>query len=313
VRVSTIRREAEGVLSVELARCDGGAIAEISAGAHLNLNLPNGLARSYSLLNGPDELESYRIAVFLDPNSRGGSRYVHESLQVGQVLTVSPPANNFPLAEDAPHSVFIAGGIGVTPFCAMAKQLNRTARAWTLVYSAKSRSRAAFVGELELLAAVGKGALHVHFDDEQQGRLLDIASIIEGSPPHAHFYCCGPSSMLENYRIAAAHLPPHRVHYEYFSASKGEGVDTEFTIVLARSGRRLTVPAGMTILDILLDAGIPASFSCQSGFCGTCETKVIAGQPDHRDIMLSDQARAANDRLMICCSRSLSQELVLDL
>lgn len=311
-QVSCIRYEADGIVSLELTP-KGGALPDFSAGSHIDLHLGNGQVRSYSLMNAPGERSLYRIGVFRDPDSKGGSAYIHDLLRVGQVLRVDAPRNNFVLHHDAEQSVFIAGGIGVTPFLAMAGTLNAAGRPWTLYYGCRDRNRAAFLHQLNAFALEGHGRLICHFDDENNGRLLDIAAIIASTTPRAHFYCCGPSGMLTTFRAACEHLHPDHVHFEYFSSDVEIASDGGFDVVLARSGRRIGIPAGSTILDTLAAVGVSVPYSCQQGICGACEVKVLSGTPDHRDMILSDAERASNATMLICCSGSLSDELVLDL
>lgn len=311
-QVRCIRYEADGVVSLELAPREG-SLPDFSPGSHIDLHLEDGLVRSYSLMNAPSERSLYRVGVFRDPESSGGSAYIHDQLRVGQPLRVDTPRNNFALEHDAEQSVFIAGGIGVTPFLAMAAALNAQRRPWTLHYSCRSRSRAAFLHELDALAAEGHGRLICHFDDENDGGLLDIAAIVASAAQGAHFYCCGPAGMLAAYRGACDRVPPNRVHFEYFSWDAEIASEGGFDVVLARSGRRIGIPAGNTILDTLESAGISVPYSCQQGICGACEVKVLSGTPDHRDMLLSDAERASNETMLICCSGAHSDELVLDL
>ncbi|MCP3732128.1 PDR/VanB family oxidoreductase [Sphingomonas sp. MG17] len=311
-QVRGMRREAEEVLSIELTPC-AGTLPEISPGSHIDLHLGNGLVRSYSLMNSPQERDSYRIGVFRDPGSEGGSKYIHDHLRVGQLLRIDPPRNNFALHEGGEHSVFFAGGIGVTPFIAMAAALNARGHAWTLYYSCRNRSRAAFMDTLQRLAVDGGGRVEFHFDDEADGRLLDIRGIVGAVGPDDHLYCCGPSGMLAAYRDICANLPPDRVHFEYFASDAGLASEGGFDVVLAKSGRRINIPPGNTILEALGAAGVTVPYSCQQGICGACEVKVLSGVPDHRDMILSDAERASNETMLICCSGALSDELVIDL
>ena len=311
-QVRCIRHEADDIISLELAPYDG-SLPDFTPGSHIDLHLGNGLIRSYSLTNGPADRSCYQIGVFRDPASTGGSAYIHDRLRVGQLMQIGAPRNNFPLESDASHSVFIAGGIGVTPFLAMAAALNEQGKLWTLYYSARNRARAAFLSTAEELAAMGNGRLVCHFDDDADGALLDLAKIMRSAPPEAHFYCCGPAGMLSAYRNACAEIPGERVHFEYFSADTQLATDGGFDVVLAKSGKRINVPAGNTILDALAAGGVSVPYSCQQGVCGACEVKVLSGTPDHRDMILTDAERASNEIILICCSGSLSEELVLDL
>ncbi len=300
---------AEGIVSVELRAAGGEPLPPFSAGAHIDLYLPGGMVRSYSLVNPQEERHRYVIAVNRDAASRGGSRYVHEQLASGSALSVAPPRNNFPLAEDAAHSLFIAGGIGITPLWCMIQRLEGLGRAWQLVYCARTRRQAAFVEELARLGP----AVTFNFDHEARGRMVDIPALVEAAPPEAHLYCCGPLSMLEAFERAASQRPPAQVHVEYFSAARPKAAEGGFTVVLARSGLSFRVREGKTIIDTLIENGVDAVYSCLEGVCGTCETRVLEGIPDHRDLVLSKEERAANRTMMICCSGSKTDKLVLDL
>lgn len=300
---------AERIVSVELRAVNGEPLPPFTAGAHIDLYLPGGMVRSYSLVNPQEERHRYVIAVNRDAASRGGSRYVHEQLAAGSTLNVAPPRNNFPLAEEAAHSLFIAGGIGITPLWCMIQRLRCLGRSWQLVYCARTRRQAAFAEELARLGS----AVTFHFDYEAGGGLLDIAAVVGAASPETHLYCCGPLSMLEAFERATSRRPPAQVHVEYFSAARPKAADGGFTVVLARSGASFRVREGKTIIDTLIDNGIDAAYSCLEGVCGTCETRVLEGVPDHRDLVLSKQERAANRTMMICCSGSKTDKLVLDL
>lgn len=305
VFVKAIVWEADGVISLDLRPSDGGALPAFTAGAHIDLHLPEGMRRSYSLANDQTETHRYLIAVQRDAASRGGSRFVHDSIRVGQRLTIDPPRNNFALDETGERFVLIAGGIGITPMLCMSRRLAALGRPMSLYYAARTRSRAAFLDDLP--------AAHLHFDDEQGGAVLDIAAIVGGSAEGTHFYCCGPLPMLAAFEGATAHLPPDRVHVEYFMAREPVQAEGGFEVVLARANRTIAVPEKTTILDALLAAGIDAGHSCLEGVCGTCETRVLDGIPDHRDSVLTTRERAANKTIMICCSGAKTPRLVLDL
>lgn len=294
------------ILSYELQPPPGQQLPAFTAGAHVDLTLDNGLVRSYSLVNAPSERHRYTIAVQKDRASRGGSRWIHDNLRPGGVVTVSAPRNNFPLNEAAEKSVFIAGGIGITPILSMTQRLSAIGRDWELYYCARTRAAAAF---LDVLG----GNARLNFDQEPGGRMLDIAALVRSLPAEAHVYCCGPLPMLASFEEATADRPRERVHLEYFQAKEAPAVAGGFTVVLAKSAREVMVPEGKTILDALLDAGMDLPYSCTEGVCGTCETKVLEGIPDHRDLILTREEQAANRSMMICCSGSLSQRLVLDL
>jgi vanillate O-demethylase ferredoxin subunit len=316
VRVQAMRYEAEAVLSLELAPLDGGLLPKFEAGAHIDLNLSERMARSYSIISDPGApSRCYQIGIYYDPNTRGASKYVHDSLRPAQCLTISRPRNTFPLTETATSTVFIAGGIGVTPFIAMSARLNHLGRRWTLYYAARTRRKAAFLDRLEDLLAPGLGTLVTHFDDERQGIFLDVPQFVASAPAGTEFYCCGPSPMMKVFKMACARLPEAQVHLEYFVAdTSSPPVNTDgFTVVLAKSNRSFFVPPGETILNVLMNNNIDVAFSCEQGICGACQTRVLAGQPDHRDQFLSAAEKAQSNTIMVCCSGSLSSELVLDL
>lgn len=309
-----MRWEAEGVYSCELEPLDGIALPDFSAGAHIDLCLPGDMVRSYSLCNTPSERGNYMVAVGLDPSSRGGSKYVHTQLRPGTVLEIRGPRNHFPLDPHAEHSVLVAGGIGVTPIWAMAQELARQGRSWQLFYAARSRARAAFVADIERLAGQCGAQVQLHFDEEA-GQPPDLEAYLAHSRPEAHAYCCGPSPMLTAFEAGALrHLERDRIHVERFKAeaTASQPLDA-FRVELRKSGRMLEVPARSTLLDVLLDAGIDVPYSCMDGICGSCEVRVLDGIPDHRDSVLSNQQKAANDRVMVCCCRAKSELLVLDL
>lgn len=317
VRVRAMAYEAQGIVGLELVPLPPATtLPAFSAGAHIDVHLPTPdgeLVRSYSLLNDPRETHRYRLGINQDAQSRGGSRFVHRALRVGDTLTISAPRNHFPLDEAAPHNVFIAGGIGITPMLSMIARSQAIGTPWTLYYAARTRAHAGFLDVLESETGRAGGQVVFNFDQEPGGKMLDLAAIVAQLPAGAHVYCCGPAPMLEAYEKATASLPAERVHQEYFSAKDAPATDGGFTVELARSHKTLQVPAGKTILDCLIELHAEPPYSCREGVCGTCEVKVLEGTPDHRDMVLSDSERAANDRMMVCCSGAKSPKLVLDL
>jgi vanillate O-demethylase ferredoxin subunit len=313
LRLAAIRWEAEGIHSFELAPPAGGLLPPFTAGAHIDVHLAPGLVRSYSLCNSQDERHRYVIGVNNDRASRGGSRHMHEQLRVGQMLDVSPPRNNFALCEDAPRSVLVAGGIGITPLLAMVRRLTSLQRPWDIHVCARTHSAAAFLGELQKLKtqAGELGRLHLHFDDTAKG-LLDLRELVSKAPPDTHFYCCGPLPMLAAFEQACAGLPAAQMHVEYFSAREAPATAGGVTVECRQSGVTVQVAEGQTILDALLEAGIDVPYSCNEGVCGTCETRVLEGVPDHRDLVLTAQEQASNTVMMVCCSGAKTPKLVLD-
>jgi vanillate O-demethylase ferredoxin subunit len=284
-------------------------VPRFTAGAHVDLHLPNGFVRQYSIANSEDERDRYVLGVKREAAGRGGSRMIHDELRVGTVLQVGAPRNNFQLIETAAHSVLIAGGIGVTPIVSMVARLRSLGRSWELHYAVRRQSEAAFLDELR----AGGGAIHLHVDEEQGG-VLDVARLVGAASKEAHLYCCGPTGMLDAFTAAASARPAPSVHLEYFTASvPSPAVEGGFIVELARSKLQVSIPPGKTILEALRAHGVVVPSSCEQGICGSCETRVLEGKPDHRDLLLSDEEKAANEFMMICCSGSRSAVLVLDL
>jgi vanillate O-demethylase ferredoxin subunit len=310
VRVSAISQETGDISLLELRPVDG-ELPSFSAGSHIDLHLGNGLIRSYSLTNAASERDRYVIGVKKEPLGRGGSRFIHEQVRIGDETTISGPRNNFILCEEAPSSVLIAGGIGITPLVSMAQRLEELERPWQLHYAARSRCSAGFVSRLAQFGS----KVRFYFPTEFQpcAARADIQSIVASASPEAHLYCCGPERMLAAFKTVAAERSPARIHVEHFANAEGVDKVGEFEVVLAKSGRTVSVPSGKSILDTLLELGIDAPYSCMEGVCSSCETRVLSGIPDHRDLILSSEEHAANDRMMICCSRSKSSTLVLEL
>ncbi|MDB5531100.1 MAG: Vanillate O-demethylase ferredoxin subunit [Devosia sp.] len=311
LRVSAIELVADTVRAIELVSADGAPLPPFTAGAHINLKLPGELSRSYSLTNGPETLDRYAIAVNRDPNSRGGSAYIAETLKVGDVLPVDPPHNTFPLVEDAELNAFFAGGIGITPILSMIRRLEALGRPWKLFYGARSRSTAAFVDELEALEASSPGRVLLHFDSEA-GKVMPLLKLASGIPKAAHIYCCGPGRMIETFKASAGWRPSDNVHIEHFVGTNAKPT-TAFDVELKRSGKQFHVEIGESIMQVLERNGIQVSHSCREGVCGTCETRVLAGIPDHKDNVLSTRERDANNVMLICCSGAKSEKLILDL
>jgi ferredoxin-NADP reductase len=309
VRLTAIRYAARDTNLYEFRRTDGGALPDYAPGAHIDLHLPNGLLRNYSLVHARPEPGSYTVGIKRDPASRGGSRYIHDDLRVGTVLKISPPRNNFHLTEDAPLTVLFAGGIGITPIWCMAQRLEELGQPWLLHYACRSREDMAFQ---EQLAALPHARLHC---DDEVGQFLDMAALVAQVPADAHLYCCGPGPMLQAFEAATADRPHDRVHIEYFTPKHDVTAVPKggFTVELARSGVTFFIPEGRTILEVLLDEGIDVDYSCELGICGACEQRVISGIPDHHDSILSEEEQAENQRVMICCAGCKTDRLELDL
>jgi ferredoxin-NADP reductase len=307
VRLTAIRYAARDTNLYELARADGKPLPGYEPGAHIDVHLPNGLVRQYSLIN-PGQTGSYTLGVKRDPASRGGSRCVHDELRVGKTFKISAPRNNFPLKEDAAHVILLAGGIGITPIWCMVQRLAELGRSWQLYYACRSRADTAFLESLERLAES-----KFHFDDEREGKFLDVAGIVAAAPKDAHLYCCGPTPMLSAFEAATANWPREQVHVEYFTPKQEPDKKGGFVVELARSGQEFVIPEGKSILEVLLDAGVDVDYSCELGICGACEQRVISGEPEHRDAILTEEEHASNTKVMICCAGCKSERLVLDL
>ncbi len=312
VRV-VVRRKwsaATDVIGLELAPV-AGHLPTFQPGAHIDLHLPNGQVRQYSITNGPGELLSYRIAVKREAGSRGGSQAVADTLREGDVLAISEPRNNFPLRRDAVHSLFIAGGIGMTPLLAMAKALHRQGLPFAFHLFARTAQHVPFADELERLG--DSVILHLGLDAAETA-----AAITEILGPYGfarHAYLCGPSGLLEAARASAAAggWPDAAVHFEYFGNDRPIRTDSSFVVELARSALTLAIPAGRSILEVLRENGVAAASSCEQGACGTCLTRVLEGEPEHQDVYLNASEKAAGEVMLTCVSRSRSPRLVLDI
>lgn len=315
--VRGLRQESSSVMSLELALPDGSALPEWQPGAHLDVVLPSGLVRQYSLCSDPSDLQSYRLAVLREMDGRGGSEELHAQTRLGTRLMARGPRNHFKLEDGASHYLLVAGGIGITPILAMARQLVAAGKSTRLVYCGSSRQTMAFIEELE--KALGE-SLALYPKDER-GR-VDLLSEVKNAPPGTAVYACGPDRLLADLgSVTSDVLGESAFHAEHFATttgptSSGESAepanDAPFEIELRQSGCTLTVPPEKTVLDVVLEVNPSFMSSCEEGFCGTCETKVLEGEVDHRDTILSDKERAKNDTMFICVSRSKCPKLVLD-
>lgn len=314
VRVAARREEALDICGLDLVAADGGALPPFTAGAHIDVHLPGGLVRQYSLCNAPGETQRYQIAVLRDAASRGGSVAVHQHLKVGAELDIGAPRNLFALDESAPHHLLLAGGIGITPLLSMAERLSALGESFDLHHCTRSPERTPFV-QHTAAAPFARRVQH-HHDDGAPGQRLDLAATLARAPAGSHLYVCGPTGFMDAMLTAArsAGWDEARLHREYFAAAP---VDTSgdggFELEIASSGRVIPVAADQSALAALLAAGLDIPMSCEQGVCGTCLTGVKAGTPDHRDQYLTPEERAANNQFLPCCSRASSPRLVLDL
>nr|WP_106438121.1 PDR/VanB family oxidoreductase [Kitasatospora sp. SID7827] len=303
------RTEAEGVVSLTLARPDGGPLPGWTPGAHLDLLLGDGLERQYSLCGDPAETAAWTVAVLREAGGRGGSVRVHDTLHPGAAVRARGPRNHFAL-RPAPRYLFVAGGIGITPLVPMLAAAEAAGADWRLLYTGRARAAMAFAGQL----ADRYGPRVLLHPRDETGR-PDLAAHLDALDEAAEVYCCGPRPLLaavERHRERTGRRPA-RVERFQPREPAGAGPDRAFTVLLARSGRTLTVPADASVLDTVRAAGVEVLYSCERGTCGTCETDVLDGRPDHRDALLTEAERAESASMMVCVSRCLGERLVLDL
>ena len=305
--VTAVSDAAEGVKTITLAEPGGTALPAWSPGAHIDIVLGDDLTRQYSLCGDTSDDTSWRIGVLAAPESRGGSVRVHE-LKTGDTVRVRGPRNHFPLVGAASYQ-FIAGGIGITPILAMIAEAEAAGASWNLLYGGRQRASMAFLDELE---RYGQDRVTITPQDERGH--LDLADCLGTPRPGTLVYCCGPEGLLTAVEEACAAWPAGSLHIERF-APKGVSAaeDSAFELVLQRSGLTLQVPPDKSVFDVVSEAGVSVLGSCFEGVCGTCEQAVIDGDVDHRDSILSDEEREANEYMMICVSRCRSARLTLDL
>ncbi|PNG23852.1 PDR/VanB family oxidoreductase [Streptomyces cahuitamycinicus] len=308
LRVSAKKSVADGVVVLDLEHPDGARLPDWTPGAHIDLMLPGGLIRQYSLCGDRWDACRYRVAVLREPEGRGGSAYVHDRLQVGDGVGVGGPRNNFPLVPSERY-LFLAGGIGITPLLPMIHQAQLTGADWNLVYGGRSRGSMAFLDEL-----AGYGP-RVHVVPEDTRGRPDLQAWLGDVRDGVRVYCCGPAGLLDAVEAACAHWPTPTLRTERFAAAQQELPvrDAPFEVVLANSGTNVTVTPGTTVLEALRRVGVDVLSSCMEGVCGTCETTVLDGRVDHRDALLSHDERVTADRMFPCVSRACGDRLVLDL
>jgi vanillate O-demethylase ferredoxin subunit len=312
VRVASRKTSGQDIVLLDLVSADGAALPSFEAGAHIDVYLPGDIVRQYSLCSDPGDRTHYRIGVLQDPTSRGGSIAVHLHLQTGVELTIGAPRNLFPLDSGNGKVYLFGGGIGVTPMVAMAHTLQKAGRAFEFHYSARSQARAALLAEVE--GATYSGKLALHFDEEAPPNPADPITILRAAPPDAQVYVCGPKGYMD-WIIATARaqgFPDERIHFEYFQSEVSKG-GQRFVVVAQASGLEVAVEPEESIAQALLRLGIRVQVSCEQGICGTCLCNVVEGTPDHRDAYQTDEEKAANDQITVCCSRALTERLVLDI
>jgi vanillate O-demethylase ferredoxin subunit len=305
---------ADGIVGLTLVTLDGTDLPAFTAGAHIDVELPNKLVRQYSLSNQPTDRHQYQIGVLLDPSSRGGSKSVHEDLQEGSRLRISKPHNHFPLA-DADHSILLAGGIGITPILCMAKQLSSQSKSFDMHYCTRTKSAMAY--NSELAASNFSDHVYFHYDNGTEDQKLDIEKVLATPKANTHIYVCGPKGFMD-FVINSAHQlgwPADSIHFEFFSGAQPEHQDGDhpFQVKINSTGQLIDVSIDETIVQALTNNGVNVPTSCEQGICGTCITGILDGTPDHRDMYFTDKEKEANNQLIVCCSRSTSPLLVLDL
>jgi ferredoxin-NADP reductase len=306
--VAEIEHIADDVVSVTLEAPVGARLPGWESGAHVDLVLAPGLERQYSLCGDPADDSRWRIAVLREPESRGGSAFIHERLAAGDEVRVRGPRNNFHLV-DATTYRFVAGGIGITPLVPMVRRLTAQGRPWTLLYGGRRAATMAFVDELRALGD------QTTFCPEETHGLLDLATYLDGVDRDTAVYCCGPEGLLQAVQRYSAGWPDGVLHVEHFRGDPSllDAPSDSFEVVVGASGVTVQVEAGQSIIDALATVGVDVETSCLEGTCGTCETNVIEGTPDHRDVVLTESEKQSNTVMMICCSRSKTPRLVLDL
>jgi len=313
VKVLRKRQEAQDIASFELVKPDGSALPGFSAGSHIDVQVPGGLTRQYSLCNDAAEQHRYRIAVLRDALSRGGSTGMHDAVKEGDMLLISEPRNHFPLVH-ARRTLLFAGGIGVTPLLSMAQRLGQVGADFTLHYCTRSPERTAF--REEIAAAPYAGRVRFHHDDGDAAQKLQLEQVLAQPDAGTHLYVCGPTGFIDWVVKTADRLGwgKDQVHLEYFGAAPQDTAgDRAFQVRIASSGATYDVPADQTVVHALQAHGIEILTSCEQGVCGTCITRVLQGECDHRDLYFTDEEKARHDQFTPCCSRARSAVLVLDL
>lgn len=312
LEVTDVQAEARDVVLIELRATDRSLLPPFEPGAHVEVTLPNGLVRHYSLTNDWRERDRYVVGVGRAPNSRGGSSYLHQAVRCAMTLSVGAPRNNFALDQTAGRYLFVAGGIGITPIVAMIHLCEAQCRPWRLVYAARNGQRAAFY---ETLQAYGE-RVRFHFDD-LHGGVLDVREVLAGVGEDEHVYCCGPQPLIGAVQTHSPHLASSRVHFEYFGApvepARAAAPAGGFELQLRKSGLSLWVPRDKSILEVLEENGLTVPSACRKGVCRSCECTVCDGDVEHLDYVLSDEERHEGRSMMVCVSRSKSGMLVLDL
>lgn len=321
LKVTKIEDLTPTIKMFELVNAKGGELPPFDAGAHIDFRLPGDMIRSYSLSNDPKETHRYVTAILKDTAGKGGSKWMHENVKVGDVLTATEPLQNFPLVESAGRSILLGGGIGITPLLAMGYRLRALGKKVHLHYCTRTPEDTAFMDDIKQL--FGDDVTFYH-DGGDPSKGINLKETFKDRPDDAHLYVCGPAGLLNATREAVSHWPEGTVHFELFTSSRTEeqqaeaaareSTNEEFEVELKQSGVTLTIPADRSILDVLIEEGFGVPYACEEGWCGACVIPLLGGKADHRDEVLTDAEKAANQRIQVCISRALpGEKLVLDM
>lgn len=314
VRVKSTKYEANGITVFELASLDGTPLPSFSAGSHIDVWIADNECRKYSLCGAPAKSGTYKIGVQREDDGTGGSVWVHENLRAGEIIEISPPRNLFPLSETADVHILLAGGIGVTPLIAMIHELEAKSARYELHFCARSAEQTPFMDFLN--PRIAAGHVHIYHDNGDPAAGLDIAALLKEPPSGANLYYCGPVGFMSAAKDASSHWAKGTVHFEYFSSPEDDmvnedAVNAPFQVKLKDSGEIFDIPSDQTIVEVLRDNGIPVDTQCEDGFCATCMTRYVSGEPEHRDSVLDEDDRS--QFVLICCARSKTPLLELDI
>lgn len=310
LRIQKIEDAAQGIRAFELVSENAEDLPPFTPGSHIKVQVPNGEFRKYSLCNDPGERHRYVITVKREAQGRGGSISLVDEAREGQVLSATMPDNAFALVDNPGSLIFIAGGIGITPILSMIRSFGELAPCpWTLYYLSQAPETTAYLDELTHPDI--KARVKIHHDYGDPANSFDLWPVLE-KPNRGHVYCCGPRGLMEGVRDMSGHWSPARIHFESFLEGGGKKPDDQpFRVELAKSGREFDIPVGKSILSVLLEAGVKVGYSCESGTCGSCRTRMLQGSADHRDMVLMPEEQESE--IMVCVSRATCEKLVLDL
>lgn len=315
LKIEKISQQTSNVKAYVLTSSDGAALPEFTAGAHIDVmvDLEDGSTdkRSYSLASDPKDTSAYTLGILREVAGKGGSAFMHDKLVEGAVIEASNPKNHFPLDDEAEDNLLIAGGIGVTPILAMARSLSASGAKFNMHYAARAPEEMAFKADVE--AVCGENG-HLYFDGGDPAKGINLKELLSNRQGGLHLFVCGPAGLIEAVRTMATEQgwPENTVHYEVFKPAELDGEDTELEVVLTETGETITVPADQTILDVMLDKGMDIDYDCKMGICGLCAVKVVGGEPDHRDFVLTEDEREDEKLFCPCISRAKGGSITLE-